>query len=145
MMTNSDVVVEIKADDEMFVPQMQTGGAAASDLTSSVDIDLLPFRVCMVDVGFSCAIPAGYHAKVAARSSMGKKGIIVPNAPGIIDRDYRGRVCVLLLNTSQDVYQIKKGDRIAQWLVDPNVFVSYKVCSSLSLTSRNGGFGSTGR
>ncbi len=142
---NSDIVVEIKADDEMFVPKAQTSGAAASDLKSSFDINLLPFQVYMVDVGFSCAIPTGYHAKVVARSSMGKKGIIVPNAPGIIDSDYRGRVCVLLLNTNKDVYQIKRGDRIAQWLVEPNISVDYVICSSLSSTDRVGGFGSTGR
>ena len=77
---------------------------------------------------------------------MGKDGIVIPNAPGIIDSDYRGIVKVLLLNLTDKVYEIKYGQRIAQMLIEKNLDVNWLISDSLSDTIRSdGGFGSTGK
>lgn len=146
-MVETTLSIKIVADSSeiSFIPAFQTKGAAGADLKSSVDIILEPMKVVMVDAGFSCKIPNGYHAKIVARSSMGKKGIIVPNSPGIIDSDYIDRICVLLLNLTKEPYVIKKGDRIAQWLVEANTSYSWQEVNELEPTDRQGGFGSTGK
>ena len=77
---------------------------------------------------------------------MGKDGIVIPNAPGIIDSDYRGKVKVLLLNLTDKVYEIKYGQRIAQMVIEKNLDVNWLISDSLSDTIRSdGGFGSTGK
>jgi len=142
----SELVVKVVADSLEFIPAFHSSEAAGADLRSTVDELLLPNKVHMIPVGFKCEIPAGYHAKITARSSIGKKGIIVPNAPGIIDSDYRGDVRVLLLNLSGEPFQINKGDRVAQWILEKNVNYSWQVVETLSETERNPeGFGTTGR
>lgn len=138
-------VINIKAESDEFVPVFGTKEAAGADLKSSVDVVLKPFKVEMVDVGFSCKIPEGYHAKIVARSSMGKKGIIVPNGPGIIDSDYILGIKVLLLNLGSEDYHIKRGDRIAQWILDKNISYGWNNVDELEATDRVGGFGSTGK
>lgn len=140
------LTVKIKADDDSFIPSVEVAESAGADLKSSEDCVLEPFKVRMVDAGFVCMIPAGYHAKICARSSMGKKGIIIPNAPGIVDSGYLGRICVLLLNTTNEPYEIKRGDRIAQWLIESNTCYSFEKVNDFKATERGaGGFGSTGR
>ena len=77
---------------------------------------------------------------------MGKDGIVIPNATGIIESDYRGKVKVLLLNLTDKVYEIKYGQRIAQMLIEKNLDVNWLISDSLSDTIRSdGGFGSTGK
>ena len=142
---NTLPVVNIKAISDELVPVFSTSQAAGADLKSSVDIVLKPGKVEMVDAGFCCKIPDGYHAKIAARSSMGKKGIIVPNGPGIIDSDYILGIKVLLLNLSDTDYEIKKGDRIAQWILEKNISYAWIASEHLESTERSGGFGSTGK
>lgn len=142
----TNLVVKIKADSEEFIPSFQTEQAAGADLRSTIDTVLVPLQVAMIDVGFCAEIPRGYHAKIVARSSMGKKGIIVPNAPGIIDSDYRNRICVLLLNLTSENFEIKKYDRIAQWIIEPNIQYCWSKTDELGTTERGmGGFGSTGK
>ena len=142
---NPQLVVKILTSDETYVPTFQTEGAAGADLRSSENVTLIPHVVSMVDCGFSCRIPRGYHAKIVARSSMGKNGIIIPNAPGIIDSDYTGRIRVLLLNLTDKPYEIKQADRIAQWLIEKNVEYCWQHSDNLGSTERNSaGFGTTG-
>ena len=139
------VVVKILASDEVYVPAFQTDGAAGADLRSAENVTLTPHVVSMVDCGFSCRIPKGYHAKIVARSSMGKNGIIIPNAPGIIDSDYVGRIRVLLLNLTDKPYEIRQADRIAQWLIEKNVEYCWQHSDNLGATDRDpAGFGTTG-
>lgn len=138
------LVVKIVADSIDFIPAAQTHGAAGADLRSSIDIVLQPGKTEMVPCGFRCEIPEGYHAKILSRSSMGKKGIIIPNGPGLIDSDYRDEIKVLLLNLSAEPFEIKKNDRIAQWLIEKNVSYAWQQVEQLEPSSRTGGFGSTG-
>lgn len=138
--------IKIKADSDMFLPSFEIKDSAGADLKSSEDLILEPMKVRMVDAGFSCQIPHGFHAKICARSSMGKRGIIIPNSPGIIDAGYLGRICVLLLNLSDEPYEIKRGDRIAQWILENNISYSFESVAEFGKTERgNGGFGSTGK
>ena len=142
----SSVVVKIVAESTEFIPVFHSNEAAGADIRSSIDAIIAPNKVEMISAGFKCEIPAGYHAKITARSSMGKKGIIVPNGPGIIDSDYRGDIRVLLLNLSGEPFEIKRGDRIAQWLLEKNVQYVWQVVETLNQTDRDpAGFGTTGR
>jgi dUTP pyrophosphatase len=136
--------VKIVAEETDFIPSFQTVGSAGADLRSKIDITLQPNEIALVPVGFKCEIPAGYHAKILSRSSMGKKGIIIPNGPGLIDSDYRDEIKVLLLNLSGQPFVISKYDRIAQWLLEKNVSYAWQQVSELESSARAGGFGSTG-
>lgn len=138
------LAVKIAPDSVGFIPAAQTHGAAGADLRSSADIVLHPGKTEMVPCGFKCEIPEGYHAKILSRSSMGKKGIIIPNGPGLIDSDYRDEIKVLLLNLTSEPFQIKKNDRIAQWLIERNVSYAWQQVDELEPSNRTGGFGSTG-
>jgi dUTP pyrophosphatase len=138
-------VVKVKADSQDFIPAQQHDSDAASDIKSSIDIILQPNKVEMIDAGFSIQLPRGFHAKILCRSSMGKKGIIIPNSPGLIDTGYTGRIRVLLLNLSGQPYEIKKGDRIAQFLIEKNIDWCWETVDQHSETDRGtGGFGSSG-
>lgn len=91
-------------------------------------------------------IPSGFHAKICIRSSLGKEGVIIPNSPGIIDSDYRGKVHVVLLNLNDQVFNIKYGQRIAQMIIEKNYDIDWLITDELSDTLRGeGGFGSTGK
>lgn len=139
-------VVKIKADTHEFIPSQQHDSDAASDLKSTVDITIQPNQIEMIDCGFSVQLPKGYHAKILCRSSMGKKGILIPNAPGLIDTGYTGRIKVLLLNLSGSPYEIKRGDRIAQFMIEANVPWCWEAVEEHESTDRGtGGFGSSGK
>lgn len=102
-----------------------------------------------VRTGLKVAIPAGYEGQVRARSSLASKGLILPNAPGTIDADYRGELMVLLTWIGEgESYTIPAGERIAQLIIAPVPQVEFIEVSEeeLSDTERGeGGFGSTGR
>jgi len=139
-------VVKIKVDSPEFTPCQQHDSDAAADIKSTRDVVLQPNKVEMIDCGFSVQLPKGYHAKILCRSSMGKKGIVIPNSPGLIDTGYTGKICVLLLNLSGQPYEIKRGDRIAQFMVEQNVSWCWESVLEHDLTDRgSGGFGSSGK
>jgi dUTP pyrophosphatase len=123
-------------------------GSAGYDLRAKVSdgaFPLLPYVPTPINCGFKIEIPEGYHGKVCIRSSLSKKGIIIPNAPGIIDSDYRGYVMVILTNMNNTVFNIRNGERIAQLLIEKNIDVNWVVEKELSTTTRGeAGFGSTG-
>lgn len=129
-------------------PERQTLGSAGYDLRAKVSggsFPLLPYVPTPISCGFKIEIPQGYHGKICIRSSLSKKGIIIPNSPGIIDSDYRGYVMVLLMNMNSSVFNIRNGERIAQLLIEKNINVNWVVEKKLSTTNRGeGGFGSTG-
>jgi dUTP pyrophosphatase len=111
----------------------------------SDEIVLNPLETVKIKAGFSIAIPDGYHAKIVSRSGMSSKGIIVTNAPGIIDSDYRSDICVLLTNIGKFPYKIENKSRIAQMFFEKNIDTEFVQVTSLNDTERGtGGFGSTG-
>ena len=109
--------IEIVCDDNEFIPVRATKGSLGLDLKAKLESDeivLNPLETVKIKAGFSIAIPDGYHAKIVSRSGMSSKGIIVTNAPGIIDSDYRSDICVLLTNIGKFPYKIENKSRIAQ-------------------------------
>ena len=136
-----------KIHPKAIVPKIATKDSACFDLFSCEDFVLSNGYFRMVKTGIIMEIPQGYHVEVYSRSGVAKKGIIIPNAPGIIDADYRGEVMVMLYGLfvkGHEIFQV--GGRIAQCRLVKNVETQFKVVSKLSETSRgSGGFGSTGK
>lgn len=130
------------------LPAYATPLSAGMDLRANLDapIVLKPLQRCLVPTGLYIALPAGYEAQVRPRSGLAiKKGIGVLNAPGTIDADYRGEVCVILVNLSADDFVIEDGERIAQMVVARHEQVQWDAVEVLDDTERGaGGFGHTG-
>ena len=122
--------------------------SAGMDLRANLDepIVLKPLQRCLVPTGLFIALPPGYEAQVRPRSGLAiKRGISVLNAPGTIDADYRGEVCVVLVNLSADDFIIEDGERIAQMVITRHEQVEWEETEKLSETERgDGGFGHTG-
>jgi len=146
------VPVKIVAD-EGFTPEYQTGGSVCVDLAACLPPDhtgqkqlTLPHRSgAVIDAGFSMELPKGYRASITARSGLASKGLMIANAPGIIDSDYRGRVRVSVINVGKEIIVIKHGDRIAQMAIEPVYLFDFECVPQLEATERGeGGFGSTG-
>lgn len=134
--------------DDVVLPAYAHAGDSGMDLRSTVDFELKPFQRKLIPCGFSLAIPEGFGGFVLPRSGLAtKQGVTVMNAPGLIDSNYRGEVCVSLVNLdSEQTFCCSKGDRVAQLVIMPTPVVSLVQCESLDETERGaGGFGSSGR
>jgi dUTP pyrophosphatase len=133
------------------LPKQHSAGAAGVDLVAALEPDavlaLAPGKRALVPCGFAMALPQGYEAQVRPRSGLASKyGVSVLNSPGTIDADYRGEVKVILINFGDEVFEIRRGDRIAQMVVAPVSAVAFAETDSLDETQRGAaGFGSTGR
>lgn len=130
------------------LPKYETLQSAGMDLRAFIeeDIYLEPMERKIIPTGIYMALEAGYEAQVRPRSGLAaKKGITVLNAPGTVDADYRGEVGVILINLSNERFQISNGDRIAQLVIAPYVQAEWISTDELDSTERgSGGFGSTG-
>jgi len=130
------------------IPEYQTGGAAGADLRLSGDgaVTINPGETAAAPTGIAVAIPEGYEGQVRARSGLAlKHSIGIINAPGTIDRDYRGEVKVLLTNFGTKPYVIEPGERIAQLVIAPVARAEFAEVKELKGTERGeGGFGHTG-
>lgn len=133
---------------ELPLPSYATISSAGMDLLAAIDADVVlkPMERKAIPTGISIALPDGYEAQVRPRSGLAlKSGISVPNAPGTIDADYRGEVCAILINLSDQDFTITRGMRIAQMVVAKHSSVNWSIVSELPETERGeGGFGSTG-
>lgn len=129
------------------VPTYGTKHAACFDIYSSEEITLFPEHTYIIGTGWSMEIPIGTKLHITSRSGMSTKGIIVTNAPGTIDADYRGEVKIVLSNLDRyNPYTIKVGDRIAQGEVTNYTGSTFFEVDELSTTDRGeGGLGHTGR
>lgn len=130
------------------LPAPATAGAAGLDLSAAVEAPLVlgPGERALVPTGFVWEIPPGYEGQVRPRSGLAfRHGISVLNAPGTVDSDYRGEVCVVLCNLGREPFVVERGARIAQMVVAPVAAVAVEECEDLSPTARgDGGFGHTG-
>jgi dUTP pyrophosphatase len=132
------------------LPSYQTSGAAGMDLIAAlplgVKIVIEPGARDMIPSGISLQLPQGYEAQVRPRSGLARdKGVTVLNAPGTVDADYRGEICVLLVNLGSEPFEVTRGARIAQLIVAPVTRAVLVVADELETTGRgSGGFGSTG-
>jgi dUTP pyrophosphatase len=135
----------------LALPAYQSAHAAGLDLLAAVPEDapmtLHPGKYAMVPTGLTIALPPGYEAQVRPRSGLAAKhGITVLNSPGTVDADYRGEICVLLINHSDAPFKVQRGERIAQMVIAAVAQVELASVAELSATERgSGGFGSTGR
>jgi len=133
------------------LPAYQTAHAAGLDLLAAVPeeapIFLAPGEHAMIPTGLSIALPSDHEAQVRPRSGLAARhGVTVLNSPGTIDADYRGEICVLLINHGSEAFVVRRGERIAQMVIAPVSRVELVPVSSLSTTDRgSAGFGSTGR
>lgn len=129
---------------DLPLPSYITPHSSGMDLRSTVDCLLKKGEIKVIPCGIRLAIPPGYEGQVRARSGLAVRGIIVPNAPGTIDADYRGEVKVILANIGEEEFLIRRGDRIAQLVVVPIVKVEWEE-GELEETERGeGGFGHSG-
>ena len=130
------------------LPAYATAFAAGLDVRAdnAEPIVLKPLGRAIVPTGLYLEIPAGYEVQVRPRSGLAaKKGITVLNAPGTIDADYRGEVCVILVNLGADDFVVERGERIAQLVLAKHEVIEWEETSELADSERGaGGFGSTG-
>jgi len=143
------IKIEIKLLDEGIpVPHYQHEGDAGLDLPSRVDYVLEPGERAMIPTGIAVAIPRGYAGFVLPRSGLASRhGIALVNSPGLIDAGYRGEVAIVMINTDKfKSFEIKRGDRIAQLVIQQVVEATTVQVNGLDETARgSGGFGSTGK
>ena len=141
-----DVLIT-RLDSEIAAPAYAQPSDAGADLRSTVDVTLEPGERAMVPTGVAIALPDGYAAFVHPRSGLAiKHGLSMVNAPGTIDAGYRGEVAVLLINHDRsESIAIKRGDRIAQLVIQQVAHASFIEVDELPTSVRgSGGFGSTG-
>jgi dUTP pyrophosphatase len=137
-----------RLDPRLPLPAYAHPGDAGADLRAAEEVVLPPGGRATVGTGIAIAVPEGYAAFVHPRSGLASRhGITVVNAPGTVDAGYRGEVRVVLLNTDpSEPFTVRRGDRIAQLVVQPVTRVQVLDADELPPTPRGeGGFGSTGR
>ena len=130
------------------LPEYKTVGSAGMDLRANLTESyiLKSMERTLVPTGLHIELPQGYEAQVRPRSGLAvKNGITCLNSPGTIDSDYRGEIKVCLINLSNEDFEIKPGDRIAQMVVASYAKVEWEIASDLEKTVRGPkGFGHTG-
>lgn len=130
------------------LPEYATPQSAGMDLRANLDepVTLMPLERKLIPTGLFMALPAGYEAQVRPRSGLAiKKGITVLNSPGTVDADYRGEVCVILVNLSSEPFVVNDGERIAQMVIAKHEQPTIVEVEVLDETERGaGGFGHSG-
>ena len=137
-----------RLDPDLPLPAYAHPGDAGADLRAAEEVVLPPGGRATVGTGLAVAVPDGYAAFVHPRSGLAARhGITLVNAPGTVDAGYRGEIRVVLLNTDPATpFTVRRGDRIAQLVVQPVARPRYREVGELPPAPRGqGGFGSTGR
>lgn len=134
--------------EDIPLPAYESSHASGMDLRAAVTgpLTIEPGARVSVPTGLHIALPPGTEAQVRPRSGLAiRHGISMINAPGTIDADYRGEICVLLVNLGKEPYVVRRGDRIAQMVIAPVLQARWEITENLDATLRGeGGFGSTG-
>jgi dUTP pyrophosphatase len=143
------VNIKIVNKSKHALPQYATPLSAGMDIRANIDapIVLKPLERKLIPTGLFIELPAGYEAQIRPRSGLAiNKGITVLNSPGTIDADYRGEICVILINLSNDNFEIVDGERICQMVIAEHMQASFVEVEALNETERGaGGFGHTGK
>lgn len=130
------------------LPSYQTEGSAGLDLRANLDhVQIIkPLQRLLIPTGLYMELPLGYEAQIRPRSGLAfKHGITVLNSPGTIDADYRGEIKVLLVNLSNDEFEVTDGERVAQMVIAKHEQITWVESTEISETFRgSGGYGSTG-
>lgn len=140
--------VRPEADGDIALPEYMTPHASGMDLRAAVESEaVIPGgEVVLIPTGFAVELPVGVEAQIRPRSGLAvKHGIGIVNTPGTIDADFRGEIQVGLINFGKKSYTVRRGDRIAQMVVQPVYRVTIKLVEEISTSIRGeGGFGHTG-
>lgn len=138
-----------KLPHNQILPEYKTEGAAGMDLCAAISepLELKPLERTLIPTGLKIELEHGYEAQIRPRSGMSiKHGITLINCVGTIDEDYRGEVCVPVVNISNEAYTIQPQERIAQMIISKYEQAKIEVVIQLTETLRGeGGFGSTGK
>lgn len=133
---------------DLPIPKFMTKGSCGMDLYANVEepIILNPLDIKLIPTGIAISIPEGYEAQIRPRSGLAyKNGIALVNSPGTIDSDYRGEICAIMINLGKEPFEVKRGDRIAQMVINKVEIPSIVEVENLDDTERGeDGFGSTG-
>lgn len=144
----TEIKVKIINKGKHPLPSYSTAFSAGMDLRANLQSPVLlkPLQRALIPTGIHIELPEGYEAQIRPRSGLAlKKGISVLNTPGTIDADYRGEICVILVNLSDTDFMVEDGERICQMVVKEYVRVEWCRVEELSDTERGaGGFGHTG-
>lgn len=134
---------------DLPLPRYASEQAAGMDLFAAVEesVKLRPGEYKLIPTGIALAIPPGYEGQIRPRSGLAlNHGITLLNSPGTIDADYRGEVKVILVNFSDKIYTVQRGERIAQLVIHALTKVELKIVEDLPISGRGeGGFGHTGK
>ena len=143
--------VKIKLTRGMSAPEYATDGSAAVDLRAALDegevVTIAPGERALIPTGLAISPESSdVVGIIAGRSGLGvKKGVTLSNSIGVIDSDYRGEICVGLINRGNEPFEVHRGDRIAQMMFMPVYTANFIEAAALDDTARGaGGFGSTG-
>jgi dUTP pyrophosphatase len=130
------------------LPEYLTESSAGLDLKANIDkpVELKPLERYLIPTGLFIELPLGYEAQIRPRSGLAiKNGISVLNTPGTIDSDYRGEICVILINLSNETFIVNDGERICQMVINKHEKIQWELVDDLNKTRRGkGGFGHTG-
>jgi dUTP pyrophosphatase len=146
-MSSVEVLIT-RLDPDLPLPRYAKGGDAGADIVSRIDITLAPGERALVPTGIAIALPDGYVALVHPRSGLAiKHGVTMVNAPGTVDAGYRGELqCILINHDKSESVSFKRGDRIAQLVIQKVERAEFVEVRELPGSGRgSGGFGSTGR
>jgi dUTP pyrophosphatase len=131
------------------LPSYATLASAGMDLRANLEapVVLKPMQRILIPTGLFIEIPVGYEAQIRPRSGLAiNKGIGIVNAPGTIDADYRGEICVILINFSDEDFSINDGERICQMVIAKHEKAEWINVETLEKSERGqGGFGHTGK
>ncbi|MBO4956394.1 MAG: dUTP diphosphatase [Rickettsiales bacterium] len=138
-----------KLNENAIIPQYKTSGSAGFDLNVLLNNEteiIKKGEIKLLKTGLAIALPDGYEAQIRSRSGLSlKNGIIVLNAPGTVDSDYRGEVCLIIMNCGSEDYIIENGARMAQMVIAKYEKAEIEIVNDLDSTERGDkGFGSTG-
>ena len=145
MNMNIQIINKSKHPLPAYATELSAGMDIRANLSASVT--LKPLERCLISTGLYIALPKGYEAQIRPRSGLAiKKGITVLNSPGTIDADYRGEICIILVNLSAEPFVIEDGERIAQMVIARHEQAEWTEVQTLDETERgSGGFGHTGK
>ncbi|MCX7951792.1 MAG: dUTP diphosphatase [Clostridiales bacterium] len=133
---------------DLPIPKFMTKGSCGMDLYANVNETLIlnPLDIKLIPTGIAISLPEGYEAQIRPRSGLAyKNGIALVNSPGTIDSDYRGEICAIMINLGKDPFEVNRGDRIAQMVINKVEIPRIVEVENLDCTVRGeDGFGSTG-
>ncbi len=153
-MDNSNPVIRFlklrpDVDTDISMPCYMTPLAAGMDICAAMENEttLAPGAIRLIPTGFAMALPPGFEAQIRPRSGLAvKHGISLVNSPGTIDADYRGEVKIALINLGNAAYTVRRGERIAQMIIQRVYQARLEIADKLDETDRSdGGFGHTGK